>query len=101
MQRDNYTIMCEPSYPGLQGCDQQQGSVCADELAEVQPRAVCSLHTSSECLSDTSLGTAQHFLGTEAGTDLLRGNEQEAACRAVSQLGQLPTRLSVSVLGRV
>lgn len=29
------------------------------------------------------------------------GWSQEAACRAVSELGQLPTRLSVSVLGRV
>lgn len=28
------------------------------------------------------------------------GWSQEAACRAVSELGQLPTRLSVSVLGR-
>lgn len=76
MQRDNYMIMCEASYPGLQSCDQPQESGCVDELAEVQPRAVCSLHTSSECLSDKSLGTAQHFLGTEAGTDLLKGNER-------------------------
>lgn len=68
-------------------------------------RLVCSLHTSSESFWMTwALVPHSTFLELKLEQTFWKRTScwsQEAACRAVSELGQLPTRLSVSALKRV